>query len=528
MGYDGYVELEGVESGIHTRSNGANWLAAIHSGPVRLFSDWTRWSLWESAPELGLRRVALRPQNGHLQRTKCRVLFGATMKVFLSWSGDRSKAVAAGLRVWLSNVIQALDPFLSSHDIAKGEVWLLRILQELDESSFGIICVTEDNIRSEWLNFEAGALAKHLGRGRVCPFLLDVKPQDLRGPLSEFQSTTFVKEEVARLLAALNNALGKLALPNDRLAEQFELWWDNLNEKLRHALAIPKIGRSELQELTEDLLLPVIYRETLNGEIGTVFDWLDLAEKKHTILPGGELSVVEAALARVAGKKGAGKTLRNLTSNGSAFVSIAWLEYLFLGFAIPCQRCEILKEPRVIDVFPETQARTAYALLGLWEIREGNPSDAAVYLRNARPGQLTGDSGDNHRALPLGLLCLALGDAENAEFHLDRLKRGATARHQGYPFLNLTEFLDVEFLNTLFRGIGKISEAKIREFRGHAWVLIRFAELVRTHPSILGTLHSLSVGKKWGIPLTSDVVGGRLRQLEKAFASASGAPFSLR
>ena len=53
---------------------------------------------------------------------------------------------------------------------------------------FGIICVTEVNQENPWLNFEAGALAKTLNQSRVCPYLIGMRPSDLKGPLSQFQS----------------------------------------------------------------------------------------------------------------------------------------------------------------------------------------------------------------------------------------------------------------------------------------------------------------------------------------------------
>src|SRR5258707_599889 len=42
------------------------------------------------------------------------------MRVFLSWSGERSAAVAAAFPEWLPNVIQAVQPWMSASDIEQG------------------------------------------------------------------------------------------------------------------------------------------------------------------------------------------------------------------------------------------------------------------------------------------------------------------------------------------------------------------------------------------------------------------------
>lgn len=162
------------------------------------------------------------------------IFFGreSSMKVFISWSGARSKKVALIFRDWLPSVIQSIEPFVSSEDIEKGSRWNTDIAQELKESTFGIICVTKDNLTAPWLNFEAGALSKTIENSYVAPFLFDVKPSELKdSPISQFQATSFTKEDLKRLLETLNVAAGN-CLSEQKLLKAFEVWYPDLEQNL--------------------------------------------------------------------------------------------------------------------------------------------------------------------------------------------------------------------------------------------------------------------------------------------------------
>jgi len=93
--------------------------------------------------------------------------------------------MAEVLRDFLSTVFGSdIDPFISSSDIDAGEQWAPRLTQELKETSFGIICLTPENINNQWIHFEAGALSKEISHHSfVCPYLLSLKMKDLEYPL---------------------------------------------------------------------------------------------------------------------------------------------------------------------------------------------------------------------------------------------------------------------------------------------------------------------------------------------------------
>ncbi len=155
------------------------------------------------------------------------------MKVFISWSGECSKRIALIFRDWLPTVIQAIEPFVSSEDIEKGTRWNTDIAQELKDSSFGLICVTKDNLDSQWLNFEAGALSKSINNTYVAPLLFNVKPSDLKNsPISQFQATSFSKDDMKRLIETLNSATGNLLNPV-RLDKAFELCYPELEKCIK-------------------------------------------------------------------------------------------------------------------------------------------------------------------------------------------------------------------------------------------------------------------------------------------------------
>ena len=179
------------------------------------------------------------------------------MKVFLSWSGERSRVVAEQLRRWIPCVIQTIEPWMSQLDIGAGMRWESEIGRHLSETKFGIICLTKGNIDAPWILFEAGALAKTVDETYVCPYLLDLGPEDIpAGPLSQFQAKRVDEEGTRDLVYTLNKALEEKGLPEPRLQETFSVWWPRLKEGLDTLPpdpALPAERRSERDMLVEVL-----------------------------------------------------------------------------------------------------------------------------------------------------------------------------------------------------------------------------------------------------------------------------------
>ena len=170
------------------------------------------------------------------------------MKIFISWSGDLSKEIAKIFRGWLPSVIQAVKPFFSRDDVAKGAMWNDEIRKELDQSKIGIICLTRDNIDKPWIMFEAGAISMNLCKAKVCPLLFGLKSTDMQGPLAQFQLAEFSKIEMRNVVKTINCELGQDALDTEVLDKVFEKWWPDLESKVQELSNISQNDNAEIRE----------------------------------------------------------------------------------------------------------------------------------------------------------------------------------------------------------------------------------------------------------------------------------------
>ena len=181
------------------------------------------------------------------------------MKVFISWSGERSRAIADVTRRWLPSVLQAVRPYFSPDDVAKGSRWSSEIAKELDSSRVGLLVITPENQEAPWLLFEAGALAKNLDRSKVCPLLFGgMEPTDVKGPLVQFQAAQFSKEEIKRVVKMINGELAEAALSPDVLEGVLEMWWPKLNEQVTQVLEGDTESEGEARRSEREILEEVL------------------------------------------------------------------------------------------------------------------------------------------------------------------------------------------------------------------------------------------------------------------------------
>lgn len=180
------------------------------------------------------------------------------MKVFISWSGSSGREFAKILYEWLPSVLQAVKPFYSPDDIAKGARWGSEVSKELETSQLGIVVVTRESVLAPWIMFEAGALSKNVGRSKVVPILLDMEMDEISGPLMQFQCAKFESAEIKRVLRMLNSELRDASLTDSVLESVFNMWWPDLERKTNLLLSTANSRVDNLDNRTEKEILDEI------------------------------------------------------------------------------------------------------------------------------------------------------------------------------------------------------------------------------------------------------------------------------
>lgn len=142
----------------------------------------------------------------------------------------------------------------------KGAKWATEIFKELSTSTVCIIVLTRDNLNSNWIMFEAGAISSTIENARVCPIIFDLEPTDLQGPLAQFQITKFVKEDIRRLFTTINSAAGDNRLADSVAEAVFNKWWPDLEAELKRILEGHKAKKDAKRirsdrDLIEEILL---------------------------------------------------------------------------------------------------------------------------------------------------------------------------------------------------------------------------------------------------------------------------------
>jgi len=175
------------------------------------------------------------------------------MKVFISWSGEKSKEYAKALKEWIEQCIQSVEVFFSPDDIEKGTNWNATLIKELSETNFGIICLTSENVVAPWLHFEAGAISKMLS-SKVAVLATDISISEIVGPLSTYQATKLEKEDLYKLLQSINSEI-EHPLEIKKLEKCFEVFYNDFENKISVINSQKNIVKKEKKkDINEEIL----------------------------------------------------------------------------------------------------------------------------------------------------------------------------------------------------------------------------------------------------------------------------------
>jgi hypothetical protein len=176
------------------------------------------------------------------------------VRVFISWSGESSKALARCFNNWLPRVLQATEPWFSEEAVAPGSRWLQELITNLRAQDFFVACVTPESLASAWFNFEVGIAASKLlgdeGKQRLCPILWKLDNRDIRQPLAMFQTLSTSEGDIRKLVTEMNNRLERGLSPAD-LEASFQKWWPDLARCLE---TIPDESNPATARRPEDIL----------------------------------------------------------------------------------------------------------------------------------------------------------------------------------------------------------------------------------------------------------------------------------
>lgn len=210
--------------------------------------------------------------------------------------------LAEALRDWLPSVLQTVQPWMSSADIQIGARWNVDLAKELETAKIGIVCVTPENQTAPWMLFEVGALSKVVEAQSVVPYLLNMRPSEVQGPLVQFQAAVTDRDDTYKLVSTINRALDSLALSDAGLEKFFDKWWPDLEAAIA---SIPEVVETELpprpdREVLEEIL-DLIRQGTrehieraASAEFAATIRQQDLMVMTHQIL--GPLNAVAASL----------------------------------------------------------------------------------------------------------------------------------------------------------------------------------------------------------------------------------------
>lgn len=98
--------------------------------------------------------------------------------------------------------------------------------EALKSSPYAVVCITKENVKQPWINFEVGAIFGKLEKSKVALLLIDVMPSEVQLPLSKFQMTRLnERADFLELFKSLGKNTGS-SLNDIQLVQCFNSFYD--------------------------------------------------------------------------------------------------------------------------------------------------------------------------------------------------------------------------------------------------------------------------------------------------------------
>ena len=223
--------------------------------------------------------------------------------VFISWSKPIAAEIAKQIKPFLEDVLGTATVFMSQA-MEGGTRWSMEIPQRLESCNAGLVLVTKENSHEPWLQFEAGALSKHVDESRVVPLLCNATIGDIQGtPLSLFQAKTLDHDDFLSVCLLFGAAFG---IAEETVRRRFERGWPDLDA----AVGAAKGATSPPRQLTLQDLMAVL--ERVAGQITSLETALKPSPPSR-----GALSAYLGTPAGMFGGDARSTTLADLVSAGA-------------------------------------------------------------------------------------------------------------------------------------------------------------------------------------------------------------------
>lgn len=183
------------------------------------------------------------------------------LKIFVSWSGKVSKDIAIAVKSWLESTPVRISVFMSEESLQSGVDSIATIREELSETYFGLVVLTPDNLKAEWIHFEAGALSKDIGRSRLVPLLFGLTFDQLPKTLNGFHARRFDRDSMLKLLLDINKFAPTKA-SEAAIKRNFSDSWPRLSRRVTKIVASVQRSTGATKKIEECPEVAEARRET--------------------------------------------------------------------------------------------------------------------------------------------------------------------------------------------------------------------------------------------------------------------------